>query len=423
MMYSVRLALQSAYSRRVAVLLVLISIAATSALLVALDQVRVSARIGFAQSVSGTDLIVGARDNPLSLMLYSVFRIGQPTQQLPVAAIEKLQNDKAVEWVVPLSLGDSFKGFPVVGTTPSYFQYFGFAGGKKLVFAQGKAFRQYEPGQPSAWVYEAVIGAEVAQMSGLKLGDDIALSHGQSIRQKAEHGDKPFTVVGILAPTGTPVDRSVHVSLEALEAIHLNWQGGMPMRGVELTAEQVTRFDLKPKSVTAMLVGLKNRAMVFRVKRQLESDNSLPMTAAMPGVVLTELWNMVGNVETLLFMVTGLVGLVSLLGLVSVMLVALQTRKRELMILRSIGASRSNILGLLLSEAFWVMLMGCLVGVVVALLAGGLVSDFLLRLAGLELVPIFSLTHAWLFLTVYGVVGVLFGCLPAWLAYRQPVQL
>lgn len=418
-----RLALQSAYSRRAALSLVMLSILATACMLVVLEQLRVSARVGFSQSVSGTDLVVGARDNPLSLMLYSVFRMGEPTQQLPYAIVEKLNANSAVQWVVPLSLGDSFHGYPVVGTSPTYFEVFGYGEDQSLEFSQGRAFGQYVPGAGAQVLYEAVLGAQVASAMGLKPGDSLTLAHGTSIASRADHADKPFTVVGVLKPTGTPVDRSVHVSLEALEAIHLNWQGGVPMRGLKLTAEQVTRFDLQPKAVTSLLLGLKNRAMVFRVKRQLETDPDVAMTAAMPGVELARMWGMVGQLERLLIFVISMVGLVSLLGLVSVMLVALKTRQRELMILRSIGASRFTLTGLLLAEAFVLMLLGCGLGLLVAAGIGSVAEQNIQEWTGLGLVSIWQLPQLGWMLGGYSLAGLVLGCVPAWQAYRQTVEL
>ena len=108
-----------------------------------------------------------------------------------------------------------------------------------------------------------MVGAEVAERWAIASGQKITLAHGSGELDVAEHADKPFTVVGVLARTGTPVDRTVHIGLQAMEAIHLDWIGGAPMPGLQIPAEQVRKFDLTPKSVTAALVGLKNRAAVF----------------------------------------------------------------------------------------------------------------------------------------------------------------
>ena len=151
-----------------------------------------------------------------------------------------------MDWFVPLSLGDSHRGFPVLATAP----------------ASGRAF----DGSLDQ-LYDTVIGAEVADAPGYKLGRKIALSHGAGGPGGIEHADKPFTVVGILKRTGTPVDRTVHVSREAMEAIHLDWVGGAPMPGVAIPAAMARKFDLSPGQVTAARVGLKSRAAVFGVRR------------------------------------------------------------------------------------------------------------------------------------------------------------
>ena len=121
------------------------------------------------------------------------------------------------------------------------------------------------------------------------------LSHGDGAFAANEHADKPFTVVGVLAPTGTPVDRSVHISLEAMEAIHLDWIAGAPLPGTAIPADQVSQYDLTPKNVTAALVGLKSRAAVFGVQRYVSEFEGEPLMAVLPGVALDELWDVVAS--------------------------------------------------------------------------------------------------------------------------------
>src|SRR5947209_7790053 len=254
------LAARSAWNRRQTLALVVLSIALATLLLQTVDRVRNDVRESFSQSVSGTDLVVGARTGPVQLMLYAVFHLGGATNNIHMSSLQAIAQHRAVDWVVPLSLGDSHRGYSVLGTTPDYFQRFRYGDRDALAFVEGRPFA----GDLDA-LYDAVVGAEVAQALGYRLGQKIVLAHGAGAIPGAEHADKPFTVVGILARTGTPVDRTVHVSLQAIEAIHLDWASGAPMRGVHIAPDEARKFDLAPKLVTAALVGLKSRAAAFAV--------------------------------------------------------------------------------------------------------------------------------------------------------------
>ena len=348
------LALRSAWNRRYTLALTLIAIALSVTLLLGIERLRQDARDSFAQAVSGTDLIVGARTSPIQLLLYTVFRIGEATNNMGWDSAQALAAHPAVAWTIPVSLGDSHHGFPVLGTTEAYFQHFRYGDKQLLAFAQGKRF---------IGLFDAVLGAEVARRLGYKLGDRITLAHGMESHGLAEHGDKPFTVVGILAPTGTPVDRTVHVSLEAMEAIHLDWQGGAPMPGLAIPPELVKKFDLAPKAVTAVLVGLKTRGGVFAMQRYVANYRDEALMGVLPGVALSQLWDMMAVAEKALLAVSALVVAVSFAGLVAVVLAGLGERRRELAILRSVGARPVDLFALLAFEGGAVTLAGAVAGV------------------------------------------------------------
>ena len=352
------LAARSAWNRRGTLSLVVLSIALATLLLLSLERMRSDVRESFAQSVSGTDLIVGARTGAVQLMLYAVFRVGGATNNIRMDSIEAIAKHRAVEWVVPISLGDSHRGFAVLGTTSDYFKRFLYGDHQALVLAQGRAFTGDLTG-----LYDAVIGAEVADRLGYRLGQSITLSHGAGGLPGAEHADKPFRVVGILARTGTPVDRTVHVSLEAIEAIHLDWASGAPMPGVVIPADQARKFDLKPKQVTAALVGLKGRVAVFAVQRFVANYADEALMAVLPGVALDELWQVVGVGEKALLGMSAMVAIVSLAGLVAVVLAGLNERRRELAVLRAVGAGPRHVLLLLALEGLLITVIGVTIGV------------------------------------------------------------
>ncbi|MGO8754860.1 MAG: ABC transporter permease [Gallionellaceae bacterium] len=353
MRYLLALAVRSAWNRKLTLGLTLMSIALSVALLIGVERVRQDAQDSFAQSVSGTDLVVGARTSPVQLMLYAVFHIGDATNNIHWQSYKDIAANPAVAWTIPISMGDSHHGFPVVGTTADYFEHFHYGESQPLTFSNGKPF---------SGLFDAVIGAEVADHLGYHLGDRITLSHGMGGIGLTEHADKPFTITGILARTGTPVDRTVHVSLEAIEAIHLDWQGGAKIPGFSIPAQYVGKFDLTPKEVTAILVGLKSRVAVFKVQRFVDEYHDEPLLAVLPGVALDQLWQVVGVAERALLAVSGMVVVVGLCGLVAVILASLNERRRELAILRSVGARPMDVFLLLSAEGLFITLSGTLIG-------------------------------------------------------------
>lgn len=403
------IAWRSAWNRRFTLALTLLSIALSTFLLLGVERIRTELRQNFSSSVSGTDLIVGARTGSTQLLLYSVFRIGAATNNVSWKSVQALAEHKGVAWVVPLSLGDSHRGFAVLGTTPDYFTHFRYGNRQALALREG---------QPFSELFDAVVGAEVAERLGYRVGQKITLAHGSGELNVAEHADKPFTVVGVLARTGTPVDRTVHIGLGAMEAIHLDWRGGAPLPGVSIPADQVRKFDLTPKNVTAALVGLKNRAAVFAVQRWVSTYADEPLMAILPGVALDELWRVVGVGENALLLMSALVALVSLAGLVSVVLAGLNERRRELAVLRAVGASLRHVLALLALEGAIVTGLGVLLGVLMAVLGIALLSPWLQSQFGLALRLSEPTLNEWLLLASLLVAGWLASLLPGIRAYR-----
>lgn len=403
------LAWHSAWSRRFVLSLVVVSIALSTLLLLGIEQLRRDARDSFSQAVSGTDLIVGARTGPVSLLLYSVFRVGGATNNIRWASVEAIRANPAVDWVVPISLGDSHRGFAVVGTTTDYFKHFHYGDRQALAMVQGRPFDG---------VFEAVVGAEVARRLGYRLGDRIVLSHGDGALAANDHADKPFVIVGVLGATGTPVDRSVHISLAAMEAIHLDWVAGAPLTGLSVTPEQALQQDLTPRQVTAALVGLKRRSSVFSVQRWVANYPAEPLLAVLPGVALDELWDLVGLGERSLMAVSALVAVVSVLGLVAVVLAGLNERRRELAILRAVGAGPRHVLLLLLLEGTLVTGLGLLAGIATCIGVTAALAPWAQSHLGL------TLSLAWPGQAEVRIVGLILitglgaSLLPAWRAYR-----
>ena len=405
----VTIAWKSAWNRRFTLALTVLSIALSTFLLLGVERIRTELRDNFSASVSGTDLIVGARTGSSQLLLYSVFRIGAATNNMQWQSVQALAAHPGVDWVVPLSLGDSHRGFAVLATSPDYFQHFRYGNRQPLRLREGKPFAE---------LFDTVIGAEVADRLGYHVGQRITLAHGSGELNVAEHSDKPFVVAGVLARTGTPVDRTVHIGLEAMEALHLEWRGGAPLPGVRIPAEQVRKFDLKPKTVTAALVGLKNRAAVFSVQRWVSTYQPEALMAILPGVALDELWSVIGVGENALLLMSALVALVSVAGLVSVVMAGLNERRRELAVLRAVGASLRHVLALLALEGAIVTLLGVVLGLVAAALGIALLSPWLQAQFGLALSLSEPTLNEWTLLAGLLAAGWLASLLPGVRAYR-----
>jgi putative ABC transport system permease protein len=403
------LAARSAWNRRFVLSLVVLSIALSTLLLLGIERIRADVRENFSQSVSGTDLIVGARTGGVQLLLYSVFRIGSATNNIRWSSAQAIAQHKAVAWTVPISLGDSHRGFAVVGTSRGFFEHFRYGERKALQLAQGRAFES---------VFDAVLGAEVAERLGYGLGTRIVLSHGDGAMAANDHADKPFTVTGILARTGTPVDRSVHIGLDGMQALHLDWIAGAPLPGMAVPADQVSRHDLTPKQVTALLVGLKTRAAVFSVQRSVSEFEAEPLMAILPGVALDELWNVVGIGERGLQLMSLLVALVSIAGLVAVITAGLDQRRRELAILRAVGAGPWQVLWLLFLEGVLVTLCGVLIGAALCLALVAALGGWVAAQFGVMLHLTAPSWAEWTLLSGVLAAGSLASLVPGWRAYR-----
>jgi putative ABC transport system permease protein len=407
-----RLALQSLRNRSLTAVLTVLGIAISVMLLLGVEKIRTGARQSFADTISGTDLVVGARSGSLQLLLYSVFRIGNATNNVTWKSYQEIAAQPDVAWIVPLSLGDSHRGFRVLGTTPEYFARYKYRHGQPLAFASGEQFHD---------LFDVVIGADVASKLGYKVGDRIVVAHGVGSVSFVEHEDKPFRVSGILARTGTPVDKTLHVSLEAIEAIHVDWQNGMPAPGEHISADDVRKMQLAPKAITAALVGLKSKLATFRMQRAINDYSEEPLSAIIPGAALQELWGLVSTAETALSAISAMVVATALLGMVTTILTSLNERRREMAILRSVGARPSTILGLLVVEGTLLTLTGVILGTVLLYLALYALRPAIDRAYGLDVSVGLPASSDLMILAAIVLAGVVASIIPALRAYRLSV--
>lgn len=404
------LSLKSLLNRKATAALTILAISVSVALLLGVEKVRTEAKASFANTISGSDLIVGARSGAIQLLLYSVFRIGNATSNISWESYREIAERPGIAWTIPISLGDSHRGFRVMGTNRDYFRHYKYADKRPLDFAAGGPFED---------IFDAVLGAEVAESLGYQLGDPIVIDHGLGGAGFAKHDDKPFQVVGILSRTGTPVDRTVHVSLEGIEAIHVDWQSGTRIPGLTISADEVRTMTLRPKAITAFLVGLESRLDVFAVQRFVNTYREEPLLAVLPGVALHELWDLMGTAEAALAAISVCVVATGLLGMLTMLLASLNERRREMAILRSVGARPAQIFALFAVEATILTLLGTILGLALLYLSLVVAQPIVDTRYGLHLSIGLPTGRD---LAVLGLVifaGFVAGAVPAFRAYRQ----
>jgi putative ABC transport system permease protein len=408
----IKLAWQSLTNRKTTAILTIVTVAISVLLLLGVERIRTQTKESFANTISNTDLIVGARSGQINLLLYSVFRIGNATNNIDWQSYQAISKNPAVKWAIPISLGDSHQGFRVMGTNQDYFRFYQYGKKQPLTFKQGNEFTH---------TFEAVIGADVAKTLGYELESEVIIAHGISDQSFNRHKNLPFSVVGILNPTGTPVDKTVHVSLEAIEAIHVGWESGAHL-GSSPSQEQLSQQSLAPKQITAFMLGLKSKIQTFALQRQINTYPNEPLSAIMPGIALHELWSMMSIAEQALLAVSAFVVIAGLLGMLSSLLTSLQERRREMAILRAMGAQPKHIFSLLISEAFVLTALGITLGVIALYLLLAIIKPISHSYFGIN-IELTLLTSYELTLTaVVLAAGTLIGFIPAFRAYRHSLS-
>ena len=493
------LALKSLRNRAFSTSLTVGSIALSVALLVGVENVRTGMRESFSNTISQTDLIVGTKGGTIQLLLYSVFGMGASTENVSWEAYRQWAEHPAVAWTIPYSLGDSHRGFRVIGTNGDFYRHYRYRGGQEIALAEGRA---------NADLFDVTLGADVAAELNYALDDEIVVTHGIGEVGFMHHDHMPFTVVGVLAKTFTPVDRAIYVTLEGMEAIH--WEDGAPpapddghAHDQEMEAapaddghahdeaeavatddghahdeaeaapaddghahdeaeaaatddghahdqeaeaaatddghvhdeaeaapaddasDDAVDFsieDIEVTQVTSFFVGMNSRRDVLQLQREINDFEDEPMMAVIPGVALNEMWQGLGYAETGLRLVTIFVVLVGLLGMLVSLYTSLDERRREMAILRAVGAGPNRIVSLLVLESVCLSTAGAI---------GGLALVYVLLSAGQSLVeaqvglfipirPPGSIEL--LFLGAVVTAGFLMGFVPALKAYRTALH-
>ncbi len=414
-MVLLELAFKSLRNRVFATSLTVISIALSVSLLLSVERAKRAAEEGFTQTISKTDLIVGARSGSLQLLLYTVFNMGSATNNVSWKSYQELKKNPAIGWTIPYSLGDAHRGFRVVGTNEDFFKYYHFRGDQRIELQSGRILEG---------LWDVVVGADVVKKLNYHLGDKIIVSHGITKGEGVvHHGDKPFEIVGIMKQTGTPLDRAVYMSLEGGEALHIDWKdGAMPTRDKMIPANQIRKEDLVVDEITAFFVGAKSRIDTLRLQREINDYKPEPLMAIIPGVALSELWGGLSYAEKVLRIISWMVVVVGFMAMLIALTTTLNERRREMAILRALGARSSQLVGLLVFESAVLTFLGVALGVglsvgLIALLKPWLESEFGLFLGGPALTGFDFLL---ILITFSG--GTLMGLIPALRAQKMALK-
>lgn len=399
-----KLVLASLWSRRVMAILTCTSIAISMLVLIGVEHLRGEVKNNFERTVSGVDLIVGSRTSGINLLLFSVFKIGNPSNNLQWQSYQDIVNRNQVAWSVPLSMGDSHQGFSVIGTTGEYFEYFKYGDKQKISFMQGESFKR---------LYEVVLGADVAKSLGYKMNKSLVMSHGTGKVSFTHHDDHPFKVVGILNPTGTPADQSLYIPLQSIEILH---------QTQHIHDELLTDVPLGEKyqpQLSAFLLGSKSKIAVLRLQRDINQFTEEPLSAILPALALRELWQIVSVVEISLRIISWLILATALICMTTMLLASMKERERELAVLRALGAKAHIIILLIGTEALLLTILGSLTGyllVTVGLLFGQPLLEYHFAL---YISPYVNLASVGQFFLIAACAAILLSFIPAVLAYKK----
>ncbi|HEX4163936.1 MAG TPA: FtsX-like permease family protein [Bryobacteraceae bacterium] len=403
-----RLAYESLWSRVFTTGLTIFSIALSVLLLVGVDRIRQGTQVGFEGTLSQADLVVGARGGSLPLLLYAVFHIGTASNDVSYASYEHFARHPAILWTIPLSMGDSHRGFRVVATDDNFYEHYRYRGDHCIQFAQGK--------QPEG-IFEAVLGSTAAAELQYHLGQKIVLSHGLE-GSFLKHTADPYTVAGVLARTATPVDRTIYITLWGNEAMHLGWENGAPPL-TDIPGSQIHKSDLHIKTISAFLLRTKSRMSTLFLQREINTYKPEPLTAIIPALTLEDLWSVLSAADVALSLVSSAVLVVGFMVMLTALYTALNERRREIAILRTLGLHACQIFALFILESTLISGLGTAFG-----LAGSYALLFAIRIPvenryGIPLAMVGLSSRAVYYLFAVVAVGALLGIVPAIRAYRN----
>ncbi len=393
-----KLAFKSIRFRLFSTTAIIFSLVISLLLLFSVEKIRKSVEENFTQTISGVDLIVGPRTGSLQLVLYSVFNIGQASNNISYESYLKYTQHAAVEWTIPYSLGDGHRGYRVVGTSQDFFKFYRFRSKQNIVLQSGQIFND---------IQQVVIGYQVAQTLNYKIGDQVIIAHGSTTGDSFEqHDKKPFTVVGVMKATGTALDQSLYISLESMESLH--------------TADGDAIHQ--PTSITSFFLKTKSRLQILQLQREITTNKPEPMLAVIPGVVLSELWQSLSQIDFILKLISFLVLVVGLIGMMISFMTSLNERRRELSILRALGANINFMMSLILIESLIIIIFSLSLSLFFKFILELLLTGFIQNQYGLILSNEFLGLTEYIMMGSVVVLGLVLSLVPAFIFRYQSLK-
>ncbi len=360
----------------------------------------------FRKNIKGIDMVLGAKGSPLQLILSSIYQIDAPTGNIPLDEAERLTRNPMIKTAIPLSMGDNYQSFRIVGTNKKYLDHF------DATIAQGKLFGKD---------LEVVIGPRVAAVTGLKLGDTFSGSHGLDAEGEV-HADIKYTVVGVLNATNTVADQLILTPLSSVWAIHEHHEEHKEHKAGDAHEEEARNdepHEEAPREITSMLIKFRN-PMGMMLARGINNNSKLQ--AALPNIEINRLFSLLGvGVETL----RGLAVIIMLISGISVFVSlynSLKERRYEMALMLSMGATRAQLFGMLLLEGLVLALIGFVLGILFSrvglwLFSSSVSEDYHYNLAAFGVLP-----EEWVLLGVAILIGLLAAALPALGVYRMNIS-
>ena len=405
------LLLKSMRSRIIPTSLVTISLMASMVLLLSIERIQQGTEEGFNQSISGVDAIIGPRSSSLELVLYTVFHLGRPTNNITTKTINDVKQRSDISWLVPIALGDSHRGYRVIATEPNYFQHIRYGNNQPLTFSKGAPFAELS---------EATLGSDVAEKLNYSVGSDIQITHGSIESIGSKHDDFSFTVTGVLNKTGTPIDQAIFLDLKGYELLHLGWKSGKKVFSLEdIDLSSLPPDALNPKTVTAAFVGLKSKLTIFNFSKNIREYTEEAISAVIPGIALSELWSIVGLVDKGFQLLSWIIIAISLIAMVTLIIASLDNRKQEMTIYRANGASPKFLAAMVICESLVIGLVA-IIGAIILVTAVTYFATSQLNLA-LGISPSFKWTSLDE-IKVFGIIllsGALSSLIPAAMVFRK----
>lgn len=399
------------FSTVTTILLVSVSVG----LMLLLLSMRDAALAAFERGIGNMQVLISRDSSPLTSVLDGVFYAGAPPKPIMWGEYEQLTSRFPFEYAIPTQMGDSYRGRPVVATAPEFFTQFQPVKDEPWKFAQGRAFDGS---------FQLVAGSEAAQATSLRIGDKVSLSHGSPRDPNAHvHADFSYEVVGILAPTGSPHDRALFTDLTSAWILHAHDRRKQTLgEGAKTTADDLIDEDKKITGIYARVLSRPGSAMgsaLPQVLSMLRASQSY--TVAEPGGEIKKLHEIVGNVDQILL---GMAAAVIVSGAIAVMLAlynSMEQRRRQIAVLRVLGASRRRIFLLVVAESAAIGIAGALVGVVIAAVGGEVVSGVMEARLGLVIHPAVTLVPTAIVVGATTVLAAAAGLVPAIAGYRTSV--